>query len=168
MYFDRFDICEAYYLALSDCHGGQWSPEYARLCRLRKSFKPSPLLSVDTLSDNAREIYARASARMLGLVTLEIDGTEFTLRPESAENVRALCASIKAKGKGRKFKPDKPGLNMARQYPERATSTGEYVARYESLNSHIFGTCALTRWAPLNYNATTHYDPTQPICAEEP
>jgi len=164
MYFDRFDICEAYYLALSECHGGQWSPEYARLCRLRKSFKPSPLLSVDTLSDNAREIYARASARMLGLVTLEIDGTEFTLRPESAESVRTLCASIKAKGKGRKFKRQS---EMARQYPERAASTGEYVARYESLNSKIFGTAALTRWAPLNYNPTTHYDPTQPICAEE-
>lgn len=167
MYFDRFDICEAYYLALSECHGGQWSPEYARLCRLRKSFKPSPLLSVDTLSDNAREIYTRACARMLGLVTLEIDGTEFTLRPENAENVRALCASIKAKGKGRKFKPDEPGLKMARQYPARAASTGEYVARYESLNAKIFGTAALTRFAPLNYAPTTHYDPTQPICVEE-
>jgi hypothetical protein len=152
---------------LSDCHGGQWSPEYARLCRLQKSFRPSPLLSVDTLSDNAREIYDRACARLLGLVTLEIDGTEFTLQPESAESVRALCASIRTKGKGRKFKPDAPGLKMTRQYPERATSTGEYVARYESLNSHIFGTAALTRWAPLNYNPTTHYDPTLPVYVEE-
>jgi len=101
------------------------------------------------------------------MITLQIDGTEFTLRPESAESVRALCASIKAKGKGRKFKLDTPGLKMARQYPERAASTGEYVARYESLNAKIFGTAALTRWAPLNYNATTHYDPTQPICVEE-
>jgi hypothetical protein len=101
------------------------------------------------------------------MITLQIDDTEFTLRPENAENVRALCASIKAKGKGRKFKPDTPGLRMARQYPERAASTGEYVARYESLNAHIFGTCALTRWAPLNYAPTTHYDPTQPICVEE-
>jgi hypothetical protein len=167
MYFDRFDICEAYYLALSDCHGGQWSPEYARLCRLRKSFKPSPLLSLNTLSDNAREIYDRACARMLGLVTLEIDGTEFTLRPENAENVRALCASIKAKGKGRKFKPARPGLDMTRRYPERAHSTGDYVALYESLNKKIFGTAALTRFAPLNYEPTTHYDPTQPICVEE-
>jgi len=103
------------------------------------------------------------------MITLQIDGTEFTLRPESAENVCALCASIKAKGKGRKFKPEAAArkINMTRQYPERAASTGEYVARYESLNSHIFGSCALTRWAPLNYNATTHYDPTQPICVEE-
>lgn len=101
------------------------------------------------------------------MITLHIDNTTFTLQPENAENVRALCASIKAKGKGRKFKPDAPGLKMARQYPERATSTGEYVARYESLNAKIFGTCALTRFAPLNYEPTTHYDPTQPICVEE-
>jgi len=101
------------------------------------------------------------------MITLHIDGTEFTLRPENAENVRALCASIKSKGKGRKFKPARPGLDMTRRYPERAASTGEYVARYESLNVKIFGTAALTRWAPLNYEPTTHYDPTQPICAEE-
>jgi hypothetical protein len=101
------------------------------------------------------------------MITLHIDGTEFTLRPENAENARALCARIRTKGKGRKFKPEREGLKMARQYPERAASTGEYVARYESLNAKIFGTCALTRWAPLNYNATTHYDPTQPICVEE-
>ena len=65
-YFDRFDICEAYYLALSHCHGGQWSREYARLCCMADYFRPSPMLSVDTLSDNAREIYERACARMLG------------------------------------------------------------------------------------------------------
>jgi hypothetical protein len=104
---------------------------------------------------------------MNDMITLHIDGTEFTLRPESAESARALCASIKAKGKGRKFKPEREQLKMARQYPERAASTGEYVARYESLNSHIFGASGMKRWAPLNYNPTTHYDPTQPICAEE-
>lgn len=65
-YFDRFDICEAYYLALSHCHGGQWSREYARLCCMADYFRPRPTLSVDTLSDNAREIYERACARMLG------------------------------------------------------------------------------------------------------
>ena len=102
------------------------------------------------------------------MITLNIDNCTFTLQPENAENVRALCASIRTKGKGRKFKPDAPGLKMARQYPTRAESTGEYVARYESLNAKIFGTCALTRWAPLNYNATTHYDPREPIVSEEP
>jgi hypothetical protein len=98
------------------------------------------------------------------MITLQIDGTEFTLQPENAENVRALCASIKAKGKGRKFKP---GMKMARQYPTRAESTGGYVARYESLNAKIFGTAELTRWAPLNYEPTTHYDPREPIVYSE-
>ena len=64
MYFDRLDIAEAWYLALSHCHGGQWSREYARLCKLMRSFKPSPLLSVDTLSDNGREIYEAACKKM--------------------------------------------------------------------------------------------------------
>ncbi len=102
------------------------------------------------------------------MITLQIDGTEFTLQPENAESVRAICASIKAKGKGRKFKPEREQLKMARQYPTRAESTGEYVARYESLNAKIFGTCALTRWAPLNYEPTTHYDPREPIVSEAP
>jgi len=101
------------------------------------------------------------------MITLHIDGTEFNLRTEKADEVRALCASIRTNGKGRKFKPSEPELKIARQYPKRAASTGEYVARYESLNERIFGTCALTRFAPLNYAPTTHYDPTQPICSEE-
>ena len=67
MYFDRFDIVEAWYLALTHCHGGQWSPEYARLCRMSKYFRPSPLLSVDRLTDNGREIYDNACARLLGV-----------------------------------------------------------------------------------------------------
>jgi hypothetical protein len=68
MYFDRFDIAEAYYLALSHCHGGQWSREYARLCKLSRKFKPSPMLDVETLSENGREIYEAACARMLAEV----------------------------------------------------------------------------------------------------
>jgi len=99
------------------------------------------------------------------MITLHIDGTEFTLQPENAENVRALCASIKAKGKGRKFKPDTPKLNMARQYPTRAESTGEYVRQYEMLNEKIMPSC-VARFEPLNDRPTTHYDPTQPICEE--
>lgn len=65
MYFDRFDICEAYFLALSHCHGGKWSREYARLCKLMSYFKPSPMLSVDSLSDNAREIYDSVCDRLI-------------------------------------------------------------------------------------------------------
>ena len=58
--FDRFDICEAYYLFACDWHRGQWSPEYAIFGRLhRMRFKPSPLLSRDTLSDNGRWILAQ-------------------------------------------------------------------------------------------------------------
>ena len=68
MYFDRFDIAEAYYLALSHCHGGQWSREYARLGKLSRKFKPSPFLSVETLTENGREIYEAACARMLAEV----------------------------------------------------------------------------------------------------
>jgi len=67
MYFDRFDICDAYYLALSHCHGGQWSREYARLARMADYFRPSPLLSVENLNENARAIYDGACARMLGV-----------------------------------------------------------------------------------------------------
>jgi len=65
MYFDRFDICEAYFLALSHCHGGQWSKEYERLCKLMKYFKPSPTLSVETLNENARIIYDNACEKLL-------------------------------------------------------------------------------------------------------
>lgn len=102
------------------------------------------------------------------MITINIDNTQFTLRPENAENVRALCASIKAKGKGRKFKPDKPHLNMTRQYPlVHNWSTHDYVAAYEEINSKIFGGSEMTRWAPLNTRPTTHYDPAQPICVEE-
>ena len=101
------------------------------------------------------------------MITLHIDGTEFTLRPENAETVREQCASIKAKGKGRKFKPGTPGLNMTRQYPKYAESTREYVEQYEQLNEKIFGGTALARFAPLNDRPTTHYDPTQPVCVEE-
>jgi hypothetical protein len=64
MYFDRFDICTAWYLALSECHGGQWSDSYARLCRLTKFFIPSPMLTVDSMDDNAKEIYLSAVERL--------------------------------------------------------------------------------------------------------
>ena len=57
MYFDRFDIAEAYYLFFAHYHEGQWSEKYKRLSYMLSYFKPSPLLTLDTLSDNAREIY---------------------------------------------------------------------------------------------------------------
>jgi hypothetical protein len=66
MYFDRFDIVEGWYLALCHCHGGQWSREYARLSRMSRYFKPSPFLSVETLTENGREIYENACSKLLG------------------------------------------------------------------------------------------------------
>jgi hypothetical protein len=65
MYFDRFDIVEAYYLALSECHSGQWSREYARLCKIMRYFKPGHSLSSETLSENGREIYVNACIKLL-------------------------------------------------------------------------------------------------------
>jgi len=65
IYFDRFDIAEAYYLALTHCHGGQYSPTYARLCHMGKYFKPSMGLCVESLTDNGLEIYERACERLL-------------------------------------------------------------------------------------------------------
>lgn len=64
-YFDRIDIAEAWYLALSHCHGGQSSREYARLSKLSRIMRPRPSLSVETLSENARLIYEDACTRML-------------------------------------------------------------------------------------------------------
>ena len=57
MYFDRFDICEAYYLFLSNYHEGMMSLKYKRLSRVLRYFKPSPLLCVERLSSNGKEIY---------------------------------------------------------------------------------------------------------------
>lgn len=68
MYWDRFDICEAWYLALSHCHGGQYSKEYSRLSTMktRLDFRPSPILDTDTLSRNGLEIYFHACESILG------------------------------------------------------------------------------------------------------
>jgi hypothetical protein len=58
MYFDRFDICEAYYLFAAHYHGGQYSREYAIFGRLHNlGFSPSPMLCVESLGDNARDIF---------------------------------------------------------------------------------------------------------------
>jgi hypothetical protein len=59
MYFDRFDICEAYYVFAMLWHGGQWSEEYRIFGRLDGlGFKPRPMLSgPEDLGENGREIY---------------------------------------------------------------------------------------------------------------
>lgn len=57
MFYDRFDIAEAYYLFLAHYHEGQGSNKYQRLSKMARYFKPGPLLSVETLTENGREIY---------------------------------------------------------------------------------------------------------------
>ncbi len=56
MYFDRFDICEAYW-----CFYAEWGhDDYTwKICGQleRLQFKPSPDLSSDTLEENGKEIY---------------------------------------------------------------------------------------------------------------
>ena len=58
MAWDRFDIVEAYYWYCVDYHGGQWSKEYSRLCRIGGYYSPGPLhKGFISLSNNAKEIY---------------------------------------------------------------------------------------------------------------
>lgn len=59
MTFDRFDICDAYYLYATQYHGGQGSKEYKIHKVLHRiKYRPSMMLNdEDDLSDNAREIY---------------------------------------------------------------------------------------------------------------
>jgi len=58
MYFDRFDICEAYYCYASDYHEGQWSKIYEIFGRLHElDFNPRMDLSFESLTDNGQSIY---------------------------------------------------------------------------------------------------------------
>jgi hypothetical protein len=59
MYFDRFDILEAYFLFACHWNGGQNDKIYDFFGRLAKlNFKPKPSLTeVSDLSDNGVEIY---------------------------------------------------------------------------------------------------------------
>lgn len=60
MYFDRFDVCEAYYVYAMLHHGGQYSKEYAILGRLaRIQFRADYLNGPEDLQENAREIYEK-------------------------------------------------------------------------------------------------------------
>ncbi len=57
--FDRFDICEAYFVYAMLWHGGQFTKDYAIFGRLAKiGFRARPSLCDETdLEENAREIY---------------------------------------------------------------------------------------------------------------
>jgi hypothetical protein len=79
MYFDRFDICEAYLVLEWDYHTGGWLQERPSNVRRgerrgyvgestdvqlhRMQFRPRPSLSYDTLSENAKDIYEAARTR---------------------------------------------------------------------------------------------------------
>jgi hypothetical protein len=58
MEFDRYDIVTAHYQFCVDYHSSQWSSLYARLSRIRRYFRPSPLWKgYESLSDNGKAIY---------------------------------------------------------------------------------------------------------------
>jgi hypothetical protein len=57
MFFDRFDIAEAYWCFFCDYHEGQWSKKYQRLSKMSRYFKPRYDLSYETLEENGRAIY---------------------------------------------------------------------------------------------------------------
>ena len=62
MYFDRFDICEAYFLYFTEAHEGQTSDKYARLSHTLSYFEPSPVLKYETLTENGQAIYNNLTA----------------------------------------------------------------------------------------------------------
>ena len=58
MYFDRFDIYEAYHLWFSDFYSG-FDNNYIRRCRMEEKFRFRPSLchSYENLSENSQYIY---------------------------------------------------------------------------------------------------------------
>lgn len=73
-YFDRFDICEAYYLLEADYNFSGVLLERRsnqRRCMStgfqlhRMDFRPSPLLSYENLTENGRAIYDQFVSRFL-------------------------------------------------------------------------------------------------------
>lgn len=77
--FDRFDICEAYYVAEMDWNVGGWLRERSSNQRRREAcsiqlgrinFKPSMNLCYETLSENGKEIYHDLLQRLGLLDTL--------------------------------------------------------------------------------------------------
>ena len=76
MYWNRRDIVEAWYLALGHCHTGQRSWGYARLCKMGEYFEPSPLLCLDSLSENGAAIYWAARRQLLAAQGWSVDDTE--------------------------------------------------------------------------------------------
>jgi hypothetical protein len=57
MYFDRFDVVEAWYVWLSHNHDGMFSDRYKRLSKISTYFDPRPDLEYETLTENGKVIY---------------------------------------------------------------------------------------------------------------
>lgn len=58
MWWDRFDIVEAYFVYFMEYHEGQFSEKYARLSKMYSYFKPAVNLSDrSNLSENGQYIY---------------------------------------------------------------------------------------------------------------
>lgn len=79
MYFDRFDVCEAYFVLEMYYNDGGWLQERPSNQRRnescgvqlhRISFRPSPMLDYESLSDNGKAIFHDAIER-LGLPAWE-------------------------------------------------------------------------------------------------
>lgn len=68
MYFDRFDILQAYWLFGAEYHTGQGSKEYAYIGRAEKlGFSPGLMLTYKSLTDNGKEIYDNLVSRISSL-----------------------------------------------------------------------------------------------------
>lgn len=66
MYWNRFDICEAWYLYASSYHKGQNSYLYKKLSQLvRVGFRPTKVGRLE-LTDNGSEIYQSLADRKVG------------------------------------------------------------------------------------------------------
>lgn len=85
MYFDRFDICEAYCVLEWDYNEGGWLHERATNRRKmqatsiqlgRIQFKPKPDLSFFTLTENGMEIYLNQIEKLK--LPFDDDGEEMT------------------------------------------------------------------------------------------
>ena len=57
MYFDRFDIVEAYYAFFSNYHSGQDSVFYRRLSKMSEYYTPGVSTRYETMSENSQVIY---------------------------------------------------------------------------------------------------------------
>lgn len=60
---NRWEILDTYYWWLSDHHSGQWSRDYARLSRVSRVYRPSPLARGAADPDAYRTLCERAGCK---------------------------------------------------------------------------------------------------------